>query len=140
MAENATDETTATAEETGSGRLEEAREKFRRVAGDLQGRAEKISGDARRGAQRATEEIRKSATRASAEVRRGFDRAGNVARERYEETSQQLREGYDRVSQDVQRASEDLYGYVRQNPGRSLLIATGIGFLVGLLMRGRHER
>jgi len=29
--------------------------------------------------------------------------------------------------------------YVRENPGKSVLIAAGVGFLIGLLFRGRSD-
>ena len=51
-----------------------------------------------------------------------------------------LRRGYDKMSQDVRRASTDLDHYVRQNPGKSLLIATAVGFVVGLLVSRRQDR
>jgi len=40
---------------------------------------------------------------------------------------------------DVDKISADVTDYVRENPGKSLLIAAGVGFVVGLLLRRNRE-
>ena len=35
--------------------------------------------------------------------------------------------------------SDQVSTYVRENPGKSVLIAAGVGFLLGLLFRGRSD-
>jgi ElaB/YqjD/DUF883 family membrane-anchored ribosome-binding protein len=78
--------------------------------------------------------------RVADEMRREAERASVVAREKYGTAKRSLREGYDRVQRDVTVANEDLNDYVRENPGRAVLIAAGIGFVLGLLFGGGRRR
>jgi ElaB/YqjD/DUF883 family membrane-anchored ribosome-binding protein len=68
-------------------------------------------------------------------MRREAERAAQAAREKVEGAVKGIREGYGKVSKNVGTFTEDVADYVRDNPGRSLLIAAGIGFLIGLLFR-----
>lgn len=72
----------------------------------------------------------------SHEVRREAERAGEFARERYGQAKDGLRQGYHRARKDLEQLSGDVETYVRDNPGRSVLIAAGLGFVLGLLLRG----
>ena len=73
-------------------------------------------------------------------VRQQAGRAGEVARERYDAAAQTLRHGYDRASKDLTKLGDDVSHYVRDNPGRSVVAAAAVGFLVGLLVRrGRRH-
>jgi ElaB/YqjD/DUF883 family membrane-anchored ribosome-binding protein len=69
------------------------------------------------------------------EMRREAERAAQAAREKVETAMGGLRQGYAKVQKNVTTWGEDLSDFVRDNPGRSLLIAAGVGFLVGLLFR-----
>ena len=69
------------------------------------------------------------------EMRREAERATQAAREKVDGAVKGIREGYGKVSKNVGSVSEDVADYVRDNPGRSLLIAAGVGFLIGLLFR-----
>ena len=97
-----------------------ARDKFRQVTEEVRRSAERVSGEVRRGAEKVGTEVRRSA---------------QVARERYDETAENLREGYDRVRTQVGDVSTQVNRYVRENPGKSVLIAASAGFLLGLLVR-----
>lgn len=102
-----------------------ARDRFQRLSSDVQNRYQQVSEDVRRGAERASKEIR-----------RGTERA----RERYGEVADSARERYTQVREKSGELSRDISHYVRDNPGRSVAIAAGVGFLVGLLVRrGRGE-
>lgn len=69
-----------------------------------------------------------------------YQRASQVAREKYRVAAEGVREGYGKVKTDIKRVSNDVNDYVRENPGKSLLMAAGAGFLLGLLMRrGRDD-
>ncbi len=74
------------------------------------------------------------------DVSAGAQRAREMAREQYAVRSEQFREGYTRVRHDVDDVVEDVNDYVRTNPGKSILIAAGAGFLLGLLFRPRRRR
>ena len=107
-----------TAREEGARGVVSARERFQRLTNEVQDRYQAVSDDVRRGAERATNEIRRGA----------------------EAARQGAREGYDKVRESAGQWSRDLSFYVRDNPGKSMLIAAGVGFLIGLLVRrGRDE-
>jgi ElaB/YqjD/DUF883 family membrane-anchored ribosome-binding protein len=101
-----------------------AREKFSRVTDDLQDRYKKVSQDVRRGAERASKEIRRTAA---------------AAADSYQEAAKTVQKKYHKVRKDVVRVAGDASDYVRENPGKAVLIAAGIGFLLGLVVRRRDE-
>lgn len=80
-----------------------------------------------------SDDVRRGAERASSEIRRGTDRA----KETYRDVADSAREGYDKVRVDAGNLSREVGFYVRDNPGKALLMAAGIGFLLGLVVRGR---
>ncbi len=88
----------------------------------------------------ARERLKDVSSTASKEIRRGAEQARKVAREKYEVTSEQLRKGYTRVRKDVDGLADDVNEFVRDNPGKSILIAAGAGFLLGLLFRPRRHQ
>lgn len=61
------------------------------------------------------------------------------ARRRYDTASEKLGEGYKRLSDDWSRKSTDWAETVRTHPGRALLAAAGLGFVVGLIFRSRSH-
>lgn len=69
-------------------------------------------------------------------VRDGRERAGEFAKERYSVAKERVGQGYDRARKDVDQLASDVSVYVRDNPGRAVLIAAGAGFLLGFLLRG----
>lgn len=93
--------------------LDEARDKFEDVVDELDGRYRK----------------------AASGVKRSAERMGEVAREKYQVAAEGVREGYVKVRKDLDRLGGDVSEYVRENPGKSLLMAAGVGFVVGLLLR-----
>lgn len=94
-------------------RLEQAREKFSEVA--------------------------EAARRGGAQVKEKAGRAGEVAKEKVGVAKESLKQGYDKVHKDLGKLSDDVTEYVRHNPGRSVLMAAGLGFLIGILVRGRRH-
>lgn len=146
MAENVPTGTTGDAETAGNddarGRVgaegvSSARDRFqsryREVSEDVRRGAERASSEIRRGAERATSEFRRGTERASSELRRGTERA----KETYRDVADSAREGYDKVRVDAGNLSREVGFYVRDNPGKALLVAAGVGFLLGLMARGR---
>jgi ElaB/YqjD/DUF883 family membrane-anchored ribosome-binding protein len=112
-----------------------ARDRFQRLSQDVRGRYADVSQDVRRGAERATAEIRRGTERASAEFRRGTERA----RETYQEVADNARRQYDQVRSNAGDMTREVGFYVRDNPGKALLMAAGVGFLLGLVVRGRGD-
>lgn len=98
--------------------LDEARERFEEVA----------------------DELSRSARRTQRDVRRRAERLGTAARERYEAASETVRTGYNKARRQAAELSGEVDVFVRENPGKSILIAAGIGFVIGLLVRGGRRR
>ncbi len=63
-------------------------------------------------------------------------RAGSYAKQRADHARENLVLGYDRARKDVDQLGSDIGVFVRDNPGRSVLIAAGCGFLLGYVLRG----
>jgi len=90
------------------------------VSEQVQDRYKKVSHDVRRGAERASKEIRRGAER---------------ARETYGDVAETAQKTYTRVSSQAGNVSREVGLYVRDNPAKSVMIAAGVGFLLGLVVR-----
>lgn len=88
----------------------------------------------------AAEDLERNARRAQREVRRRAQRLGSAAREKYDAAAESVRAGYQRVRHDAAQVTDTVNVYVRENPGKSILIAAGVGFVIGLLVRGGRRR
>ncbi len=119
-------------------------DRARQVLSDaVQGTREVIDDgidEARERFEGAAEDLERSARRAQRAVRRRAQRLGSAAREKYDAAAESMRVGYQKVRRDAVQATDDLNEYVRENPGKSVLIAAGVGFLLGLLVRGGGRR
>lgn len=104
------------------GGVGQARERFARVADQVKGRV-----------QQAGRVTGQRARRTGDDLRRGAE----IARERASVTGDNLRQGYHRAEERAKVFSGDVNDFVQENPGRAVLVAAGIGFLIGLLARGR---
>lgn len=62
-----------------------------------------------------------------------FGKAKEYVGSKYNE----LRERVDDV--DMGAVTDQVRSYVRSNPGKALLISIGVGFVIGLLLRGGDE-
>lgn len=120
---NTMDPETAEREGTDAG-VVSARQRFQRLGDELQGRYRKVS-----------EEVRRGAERASSEIRRGAERA----RESYGPVAENAQRSYQRVRSEAGNLSREVSLYVRDNPGKAVVIAAGVGFLLGLLARRRGD-
>ena len=92
--------------------LDAARERFEDAAEDIEQRYRRVAKDARGRAAK----------------------VGEVARARYDEAAESVRRGYTKARHEVERVGGDVNDYVKENPGKSILIAAGVGFLIGLLV------
>lgn len=128
-------------------KLEGAREKVAQGLASV----EMTLGKAQEGAGRASQQVRETARKASDAAREKAQQARETAREtaqkasvaardQYDSTVKNLRVGYDRVEKDMTQLSRDVNAYVNDNPGKSVLMAAGVGFLLGLLLRGGRSR
>lgn len=72
-----------------------------------------------------------------AQVRGTSERISANAREQLDDVKDSAREGYRHARKTLSRLSSDARDYLNDNPAQSLLIAAGIGFLAGLVVRRR---
>lgn len=89
----------------------------------------------------AADDLQRKARRVSEEVRREAEAGAKNAKKTYEQAVDGLKRGYTKVRKDMGGLTQDVSSYVRDNPGKSILIAAGVGFVVGLLFRvGDRDR
>lgn len=123
MPEKTPQDTAATSlGDTDASPMEVAREKFTHVAEDLKGRYERATGGLHRRAVAARNELHDSA---------------ESVKEHYDEAGERLRETYDQAQDRAADLNDDVNDYLLENPGRALLVAAGVGFLLGLALRRR---
>jgi len=119
--------------------LAAAREQAQEVSEVMNEKIADLSNAAKRTARETGEKVRdyarEQSDKAREYAREQGDKAREFAREQYEARSEQVRRGYSVAKENVSEWSDDLTDYVRENPGRSLLAAAGVGFLLGLLVR-----
>ena len=84
-------------------------------------------------------EVAKGAEEKVRDIGKSADKASAAAQEKYTVAAEKVRTGYDKARKDMDHLVDDVNEYVRDNPGRSVLIAAGIGFFLGLVMRGRRD-
>jgi ElaB/YqjD/DUF883 family membrane-anchored ribosome-binding protein len=88
-------------------------------------------------------------------VKEKIGHAKDYVGERYQAVSEKVKNRYETVSQAAkEKASEvksrveqvemddvldQMRDYVRSNPGKALLISIGVGFVIGLIMRGTDD-
>jgi len=73
------------------------------------------------------------------EMRRRAEALGEATREKYDHAVEGVQRGYEKVRKDAANLATEVNTYVRENPGKSILMAAGAGFVLGLLMRGRRR-
>ena len=119
--------------------LERARDAVAEVAAGARDVVEDGLAEARDQFEDAAEEFERSARRTRREIRRHATRLGGAARERYDAAVEGVQRGYQKVRKSAEDLGDDVNAYVRENPGKSILIAAGVGFALGLLIRGRRR-
>jgi ElaB/YqjD/DUF883 family membrane-anchored ribosome-binding protein len=87
----------------------------------------------------AADEFGRTARRTPRELRRHAERLGDAAKDRYDSVVEGAQRQYERARKSAGELADDVNAYVRENPGKSVLIAAGVGFVVGLLMRSRRR-
>ena len=114
---------------------DELQDRYKKVSDDVQDRYKKVSDDVQDRYKKVSEDVRRGAERASGEIRRGAERA----RETYGEVAENAQRSYQRVRSEAGNLSREVSLYVRDNPGKAVLIAAGVGFLLGLIARRRGD-
>jgi ElaB/YqjD/DUF883 family membrane-anchored ribosome-binding protein len=75
--------------------------------------------------------------------REAAEEAYAKAKVHFDKLSAEVKKGYAKVKAKVQEVDvievrDDVVDYIRRNPGKSVLIALGVGFAVGYMMRRRE--
>lgn len=81
------------------------------------------------------ENIREKAEEVGQTIRDMGQQARETARQKYEDLRQQAGEYYETGRQHAMEWEQSLEDYVRQQPVKSLLIAAGVGVLLGALWK-----
>jgi len=111
-------------------------EQVQEVSDTMNEKISDLGAAAKRAGEKARDFAREQGDKAREYAREQGEKAREYAREQYEVRSEQVRRGYSQAKETAGEWSDDLTDYVRENPGRSLLAAAGVGFLIGLLVRG----
>ncbi len=119
--------------------LDRAREAVADVAAGVRGVAEDGLDEARERFEEAAEDLDRSARRTRRELRRRAERFGEAARDKYDAAVESVQHGYQSAKKSAADLTDDVNVYVRENPGKSILIAAGAGFVLGLLLRSRRR-
>jgi len=95
--------------------------------------------DAKADAVRAAEELREAATQKAAELKNAALQKGQQIRDAANERADHLkdiaRDGIGVTSEKLDDLKTEGEAYVRANPAKSVLIALGIGFIIGRIIR-----
>ena len=80
-------------------------------------------------------QLRDTAQQVGQQVRERAQQVRDQASEKYEQLRDQASEYYDMGRQRAEQLEGDLENYVREQPVKSLLIAAGVGLLLGILWK-----
>ena len=94
---------------------------------EVSGTAPSATGDSK--AAKAKEFVSGKVGAASESAKKAMGSASESAKRAYEKAREKAADA------DIQATVEQVRGYVRENPGKALLISVAAGFLIGLLLR-----
>ncbi len=128
------------------GSMEKAKEAIGEGYGKVRSRSSEAYGKAKvylTEARAALETAREKMGELYGRSREVAEEAYEKAKENFEKLSVEVKKGYAKVKAkvqeiDVKEVRDDVVDYVRRNPGKSILIALGVGFAVGYLVRRRE--
>ena len=88
----------------------------------------------------AKERIGDKYTSATGAVKEKYTAASESVRQKYGDASKAAKEKYGKVRErvedlELEEMPEKVRRYVRENPGKAILISLGVGFVIGLLLR-----
>ena len=110
------------------------------VAGEIKPAVDELKGAVSNLAGQVKGRFGEKAQQVRGTVAERADRAGSFAKERVSGAKDNIKTGYDRARKDLDQLGTDVNAYVRDNPGRSVIMAAGLGFVLGLLLRGGDRR
>lgn len=131
-------------------RAEGSMEKAKEVLGEGYGKARSRSAEAYEKAKAYLAEARAALELAREKMGELYGRSREIAEEAYarakaqfEKLSAEIKKGYAKIKAkvqeiDVREMRDDVVDYVRRNPGKSVMIAFGVGFAIGYVVRRRE--
>lgn len=131
-------------------RAETSVEKAKEALGEGYGKLRSRSAETYEKAKEYLAEARAALEVAREKMGELYGRSREVAEEAYEKAkiqfekvSAEVKKGYAKLRQrvaevDVKEVRDDVVEFIRTNPGKSILIAFGVGFAVGYLVRRRE--
>lgn len=128
------------------GSMDKAKEAIGEGYGKLRSRSSETYGKAREylaEARAALEGAREKMGELYGRSREVAEEAYDKAKENLEKLTVEVKKGYSKVKAkvqevDVKEVRDDVVDYVKRNPGKSVLIALGVGFAIGYLVRRRE--
>lgn len=113
--------------------------KARARSEEAYGKARAYLTDARAALESAREKMGQLYGRSREVVEEGYEKA----KVQFDKLYAEAKKGYAKVKEkvqevDVKEVRDDVVDYVRRNPGKSILIAIGVGFALGYLVRRRE--
>jgi ElaB/YqjD/DUF883 family membrane-anchored ribosome-binding protein len=85
----------------------------------------------------ATEQVKKGASQVGEGIRNLGEQVKETAQEKYESLRDAASDYYETGRERAQQWEEGLEGYVQDKPVKALLIAAGVGFLLGAIWKRR---
>jgi ElaB/YqjD/DUF883 family membrane-anchored ribosome-binding protein len=131
-------------------RAEDSMEKAKEVLGEGYGKVRSRSAETLEKAKAYLAEARAALETAREKMGELYGRSRELAEEAYakakvqfERLTAELKKAYAKVKAkvqeiDVREVRDDVVDYVKRNPGRSILIAFGVGFAIGYVVRRRE--
>jgi ElaB/YqjD/DUF883 family membrane-anchored ribosome-binding protein len=128
------------------GSMEKAKEVLGGGYGKLKARSAEAYSKARAyltDAQASLESVRETMGQLYGRSRQVVEEGYEKAKVHYDKLSAEVKKGYAKVKAkvqevDVKEVRDDVVDYIRRNPGKSVLIALGIGFAFGYMVRRRE--
>jgi ElaB/YqjD/DUF883 family membrane-anchored ribosome-binding protein len=85
----------------------------------------------------ATDELKETVAQIGQNVRQMSEELGGMAREKYQNVRDQASDYYEQGKEKASEFESQIEDYVTEKPIHALLIAAGVGLLVGLMWRRR---
>jgi len=84
-----------------------------------------------------TDELKETVSQIGQNVREMSEELGGMAREKYQNVRDQASEFYEQGKEKASEFESHIEDYITEKPIHALLIAAGVGLLVGLMWRRR---
>ena len=115
-------------------------QKAKKAAGDAEEAAETVVDQTVAAGSEAVSKLSEQASAAAQTVRDAASRAGAAVSDGYQRVSEQARESFDQSRDAARRWEEGLESSLKARPLATIMVAAGVGCLLGVLLASRHHR